>query len=90
VGWHHHVTLSLVALWFLCGERRRLGGETPAVTVSQVRAVFSRLLRVPAAGAERIAEEVTRALRRKEAARIYHWRKAAAAFPPRRPRPDTS
>ena len=27
VGWHHHVTLSLLALWFLCSERRRLGGE---------------------------------------------------------------
>jgi SRSO17 transposase len=29
VGWHHHVTLSLVALWFLCCERRWLGGENP-------------------------------------------------------------
>lgn len=29
VGWHHHMTLSLVALWFLCLERRRLGGENP-------------------------------------------------------------
>jgi SRSO17 transposase len=29
VGWHHHVTLSLVALWFLCCERRRVGGENP-------------------------------------------------------------
>ena len=25
VGWHHHMTLSLVALWFLVLERRRLG-----------------------------------------------------------------
>lgn len=29
VGWHHHMTLSLVALWFLCLERQRLGGENP-------------------------------------------------------------
>jgi SRSO17 transposase len=29
VGWHHHVTLSLLALWSLCLERRRLGGENP-------------------------------------------------------------
>jgi SRSO17 transposase len=28
-GWHHHVTLSLLALWFLCCARRRLGGENP-------------------------------------------------------------
>jgi SRSO17 transposase len=29
VGWHHHVTLSLLALWFLCCERRRVGGGNP-------------------------------------------------------------
>ncbi|MEO6809704.1 MAG: IS701 family transposase [Isosphaeraceae bacterium] len=29
IGWHHHVTLSLIALWFLCLERRRVGGKNP-------------------------------------------------------------
>ncbi len=29
VGWHHHMTLSLLALWFLQLERIRLGGENP-------------------------------------------------------------
>jgi SRSO17 transposase len=29
VGWHHHMTLSLVALWFLCLDRRRAGGKNP-------------------------------------------------------------
>jgi SRSO17 transposase len=29
VGWHHHMTLSLLALWFLIRERRRVGGENP-------------------------------------------------------------
>ena len=29
VGWHHHMTLALVALWFLILERRRVGGENP-------------------------------------------------------------
>ena len=29
VGWHHHMTLCLVAMWFLCLERRRVGGENP-------------------------------------------------------------
>jgi SRSO17 transposase len=28
-GWHHHMTLSLLALWFLQLERLRLGGENP-------------------------------------------------------------
>jgi SRSO17 transposase len=27
VGWHHHLTLSLLALWFLQWERLRLGGK---------------------------------------------------------------
>jgi SRSO17 transposase len=30
-GWHHHVTASLVALWFLVRERRRLGQEGAAL-----------------------------------------------------------
>lgn len=29
VGWHHHMTLSLVALWFLQLERLRSGGKNP-------------------------------------------------------------
>jgi SRSO17 transposase len=27
VGWHHHMTLAVLALWFLTVERRRLGGK---------------------------------------------------------------
>lgn len=27
VGWHHHMTLSLLALWFVATEARRLGGK---------------------------------------------------------------
>jgi SRSO17 transposase len=30
VGWHHHMTLSLVAMWFVCLERLRLGGKNPS------------------------------------------------------------
>jgi SRSO17 transposase len=29
VGWHHHVTLALLALWFLALERGRMGGKNP-------------------------------------------------------------
>ncbi len=60
------------------------------MTVSQVREIFTRLLRVPAPGVERIAAGVTRVLWRKEAARIDEWHKATGGFPPRRPPPDTS
>jgi SRSO17 transposase len=27
VGWHHHMTLSLLALWFLIRQKERLGGK---------------------------------------------------------------
>jgi SRSO17 transposase len=29
VGWHHHMTLSLLALWFLTRERQKVGGKNP-------------------------------------------------------------
>lgn len=29
VGWHHHMTLAMLAMWFLSSERRRVGGENP-------------------------------------------------------------
>jgi SRSO17 transposase len=31
VGWHPHMTLALLALWFLTLERRRLGGKNPGL-----------------------------------------------------------
>jgi SRSO17 transposase len=31
VGWHHHMTLSLLALWFLILEKSRLGKKNPGV-----------------------------------------------------------
>ena len=60
------------------------------MTVSQVREIFTRLLRSPAPSPERVAEVVTRVSWREEAARICEWHKATGEFPPRRPRPDTS
>ena len=57
------------------------------MTVPQVRAVFTELLRRPAPSVEEIAEVVSEVLRRNEEARIYHWFAATGDFPPRRPRP---
>jgi len=58
--------------------------------VPQVRALFTELLREPAAGAEEIAEAVSSVLRRNEESRIYHWHRATGELPPRRPRPIPS
>jgi hypothetical protein len=88
VGWHHHMTLSLLALWFLQRERNRSGGKAPAMAVPQTQEVFARLLLPNPPSAARSAEEVGGGLRRNEEARIYHWYAEAQAFPPPRTRPS--
>lgn len=80
-GWHHHITLSLLALWFLVQEQRRLKGKTPAMTLQQAREAIAELLRNPEADAEALAERVTRRLKRNEQSRIAHWR-TAGFLPP--------
>jgi SRSO17 transposase len=34
VGWHHHMTLALLALWFMIRQRRRLGEKNPGADSS--------------------------------------------------------
>ena len=43
-GWHHHMALSLMAVWFLIGETHRGQALTPALTLPQVRDGLSLLL----------------------------------------------
>jgi SRSO17 transposase len=47
VGWHHHMTLSLLALWFLTVEKRRVGKKNTGYH----RAADSGNLHTPAASA---------------------------------------
>ena len=86
VGWHHHMTLALLALWFLLLERGRLGGKScPAVTAPQIPKIFSRLLRDPPPDHKQIARQVSEVLRRNEDARIYSWHQRTGRYPPPRP-----
>lgn len=67
VGWHHHMTLSLVALWFLCLERRYVGGEKPRRSQCRSRGTSwpgCSATRPPSPG--EIARVATRVLRRNE------------------------
>jgi SRSO17 transposase len=43
-GWHHHMALSLLAVWFLIGETHRGQRLTPALTLPQVREDVSKVL----------------------------------------------
>lgn len=74
-GWHHHMTLSMLALWFLVLEQRRVSRKTPAITVQQTAGAISELLRNPSTDLHRLALMITHRLRRTEQARIDQWRK---------------
>ena len=86
-GWHHHMTMSLLALWFLGLERFREQEMTPALSVSVLREVFSRVLALGRLSLAGIVTEMNEVLRRTEAARIYHWVANTGKYPPRRTSP---
>jgi len=73
-GWHHHMTLSLIAVWFLIVETHRGQQVTPALTLPQVRYGLSVLLLEVfcTPGVDYICRQVQRQLLRNELARFYH------------------
>jgi hypothetical protein len=75
-GWHHHMALSLMAVWFLIGETHRGQQWTPALTLPQVRHGLSLLLLEVfyTTGVDYICCQVQRQLLRNESARFYHHR----------------
>jgi hypothetical protein len=75
-GWHHHMALSLLAVWFLIGETHRGQQWTSALTLPQVRYGLSRLLLEVyyTLGVDEIARQVQRQLMCNELARLYHHR----------------
>ena len=75
-GWHHHMALSLIAVWFLIGETHRGQQVTPALTLPQVRYGLSVLLVevLCTPGLDSICRQVHRQLMRNELARFYHHR----------------
>jgi SRSO17 transposase len=88
-GWHHHMALSLIAVWFLIGETHRGQQLTPALTLPQVRYGLSLLLLEVCCtpGVDSICRQVQRQLLRNEAARFYHHC-TRKCIPPRKLRRD--
>ncbi len=88
-GWHHHMALSLMAVWFLIGAPHRGQQVTPALTLPHVRYGLSLLLLevfyTPGVGD--ICRQVRRQLLRNELARFYHHR-TRKCIPPRKLRPE--
>jgi SRSO17 transposase len=88
-GGHHHMALSLMAVWFLIGETHRGQQLTPALTLPQVRYGLSLLLMEVfcTPGIDYICRQVHRQLMRNELARFYHHR-TRKCIPPRKLRRD--
>src|SRR5712691_5399512 len=84
-GWHHHMALSLMAVWFLIGETHRGQQLTPALTLPQVRSGLSLLLLEVyyTPGVDSVCRQVQRQLLRNELARLYHHR-TRKCIPPRK------
>src|SRR5499426_2131250 len=84
-GWHHHMAISLMAVWFLIGETHRGQQVTPALTLPQVRYGLSVLLLEVfcTPGVDSICRQVQRQLLRNESARFYHHR-TRKCLPPRK------
>src|SRR6266446_3592645 len=75
-GWHHHMALTLIAVWFLIGETHRGQQLTPALTLPQVRYGLSLLLLEVycTPGIDPICRQVQRQLLRNESVQFYHHR----------------
>ena len=88
-GWHHHMALTLIAVWFLIEETHRGQQWTPALTLPQVRYGLSVLLLEVCCppGIDSICRHVHRQLMRNELARFYHYR-TRKCMPPRKLRRD--
>jgi len=81
-GWHHHITLCLLAIYFLVDEQRRLNRSTPALTLQQSAEAIGEILRNPEIDLKVLAWKITQRLRRNEQTRIDHWRKFHRLPPP--------
>jgi SRSO17 transposase len=88
-GWHHHMALSLMAVWFLIGETHQGQQLAPALTLPQVRYGLSLLLLEVCCtpSVDYICRHVQRQLQRNELARFYHHR-TRKCMPPRKLRRD--
>jgi hypothetical protein len=75
-GWHHHMALSLLAVWCLITETHRGQQLPPALTLPQVRYGLSVLLLAVFCplGVDDICRQVQPQLWRNESARFYHHR----------------
>ena len=71
-GWHHHISLTLLAHHFLVRLRLKLQDKAPALTVPQVRQMLQVVLPKKDFSAADVLELIARTQRRNHAAYVSH------------------
>ena len=71
-GWHHHMTMTLLSHHFLVRVRVEMGGQAPALTVSQVRKLLQVVLPQERFDAKTILQEIQRTQKQNYAAYRSH------------------
>jgi SRSO17 transposase len=72
IGWHHHMTLCILAHFFLVRIQRRLQDKTPKLTLPQAILLLKAVLPQPQFDLETTVEIVNYYQRRHEAAYLSH------------------
>jgi SRSO17 transposase len=77
-GWHHHMTLCILAHFFLVRLRMRLGDRAPALTLPQAKLLLMGVLPKREFDADWVLEVTGYRQRRNHAAYVSHRKRRLA------------